>query len=182
MDVVTVSESEHRLTLDVTVAAVNSLDDEDFDLRRLLQEAGFSRAAHASQASVTRLARRLQALTPLLRSLPDHSAATASPLVNEELTELDLTPAIVDHDDVGPHLHWTPPTAPFDDQVVTDVLLTVAREVCDHGTTRFGRCAAEGCDHLFYDATRNRSRRFCADPRCASRTHTADHRARQRAG
>ena len=37
------------------------------------------------------------------------------------------------------------------------------------------------CDHLFYDATRNGSRRFCSDPRCASRTHTADHRARQRA-
>ncbi|MEO6571207.1 MAG: CGNR zinc finger domain-containing protein [Ilumatobacteraceae bacterium] len=31
---------------------------------------------------------------------------------------------------------------------------------------------------MFYDATKNRSRRFCSDPRCASRTHTAAHRAR----
>ncbi|MGL4297698.1 MAG: CGNR zinc finger domain-containing protein, partial [Candidatus Neomicrothrix subdominans] len=49
------------------------------------------------------------------------------------------------------------------------------------GTARFGQCDASGCDWLFYDATRNRSRRFCSDPRCASRTHTADHRARRRA-
>lgn len=26
----------------------------------------------------------------------------------------------------------------------------------DHGTDRFGRCAADDCEHLVYDATRNR--------------------------
>ena len=78
------------------------------------------------------------------------------------------------------HIHWTPSTASFDDQVIADILMALAQEVCDHGTKRFGRCAATDCDHLYYDATRNGSRRFCADPRCASRTHTADHRARRR--
>ena len=73
------------------------------------------------------------------------------------------------------------PRRPFDDQVIADFLMALSQEVCDHGTTRFGVSAATDCDHLFFDATRNGSRRFCADPRCASRTHTADHRARQRA-
>ena len=84
------------------------------------------------------------------------------------------------HDGAPLHIHWTPSTATFDDQVIADILMALAQEVCDHGTTRFGRCAATDCDHLYYDATRNGSRRFCSDPRCASRTHTADHRARRR--
>jgi len=86
----------------------------------------------------------------------------------------------VAHDGAGPHLHWTPTTATFDQQVVADVLMALAHELCDNGTNRFGRCAASGCDDLFYDGTRNRSRRFCDDPKCASRTHTAQHRARRR--
>lgn len=31
-----------------------------------------------------------------------------------------------------------------------------------------------------FDTTRNRSRRFCSDSRCAGRTHTVERRARQR--
>jgi len=71
-------------------------------------------------------------------------------------------------------------TASFDDQVIADMLMAICFDVCEHGTTRFGVCAAADCEHLFYDATRNGSRRFCSDPRCASRTHTAEHRARRR--
>ena len=73
----------------------------------------------------------------------------------------------------------------FDAQGVDELVsisMALAQELCDNGTIRFGRCGAADCDQLFYDGTRNRSRRFCADPRCASRTHTADHRARQRNG
>ena len=67
----------------------------------------------------------------------------------------------------------------FDDQVMADFLMALANELCDNGTKRFGRCAADDCDRLFYDTSRNGSRRFCSDPRCASRTHTADHRKRK---
>jgi predicted RNA-binding Zn ribbon-like protein len=101
--------------------------------------------------------------------------------VNDQLAALTITPSVTDHDGSGLHIHWTPAAGRFDDQVVADVMMALAQELCDHGTTRFGTCAASGCSHLFYDSTRNRSRRFCADPRCASRTHTAVHRARRRA-
>ena len=180
MQVSSTNESEVRLTLEAVAAMVNGLDDDEFDLRAALVARGFSRAGAASAASVDRLHDRIADLADLVRSLPGATVDDAARRVNEELTELAIAPHVTDHDEVGPHIHWTAPTATFDSQVVTDVLMSLALELCDNGTERFGRCGAEGCDDLFYDTTRNRSRRFCDDPRCASRTHTADHRARRR--
>jgi len=181
MQLVSVSRSEISITLETTVAMVNALDDATLDARASLGAAGFSRAPQASPASIERLSKRLVELAPLFRALPDLTLDEAGARVNEELTELPIAPSVVDHDGVGPHLHWTPATARFDDQVVADIVMALAQELCEQGTVRFGRCGATDCEHLFYDATRNRSRRFCADPRCASRTHTADHRARHKA-
>lgn len=172
---------EHRVTLDAMVDLRNALtDDPSTDLRDLLAAAGFSRARDASAASVMRVAQRFDALDSFLTALPDLDTEHASARITEELTELPITPSIVDHDGAGPHIHWTPATARFDDQVLADIFMALAHEVCDNGTIRFGVCGADDCEHLFYDATRNRSKRFCADPRCASRTHTADHRKRKR--
>lgn len=180
MYVSSVSQSEIRLTLEVTVDIANALDTDCLDTRRVLDEAGFSRAAEASEASVQRVTARMRALLPLLRDLPSAKQQAITDRVNDELKELPISPAVVDHHGIGPHIHWTPIGATFDDQIITDVLMAVAQELCDNGTSRFGSCAATDCDDLFYDGTRNRSKRFCSDPRCANRTHTADHRARLR--
>ena len=179
MYVASVTENEHRITLAVMVDITNALGDHDLDPRALLTDAGFSRAPDASAASMRRVVERMTALAPFLVQLPGLDAGEAGARVTEELTEISITPSVVDHGDVGPHIHWTPATATFDDQMMADVLMALAEEICDDGTVRFGICGADGCDHLFYDATRNRSKRFCSDPRCASRTHTADHRRRR---
>lgn len=180
MQVASAQQSEIQITLEVLFDLANLYVDGDVDLRGKLHDAGFPRAKRAPAASVSRLEDRLMGLSGLIRNLPDLDVGQASVLVNEELTELAIAPSIVEHDGVGPHLHWTPATATFDDQVLADMLMAVAHELCDNGTIRFGRCGAEDCEDIFYDGTRNRSRRFCDDPRCASRTHTADHRARQK--
>jgi predicted RNA-binding Zn ribbon-like protein len=179
MYVASVTESEQRITLDTMVDLTNAFTDHDVDPRAILSDAGFSRAAEASAASLQRLVHRIAGLAPFLIDLPNLDTQTAAARVSEELTEIPITPSIVDHGGVGPHIHWTPATARFDDQVMADVLMALAYEICDNGTIRFGTCAADGCGHLFYDSTRNRSKRFCADPRCASRTHTADYRRRR---
>lgn len=180
MYVASVTESEHRITLDTMVDLHNALaDDPTADPRGILADAGFSRAPDASGASLHRLAARIRAIDHFLAQLPELDIDEASARVTEELTELPITPSIVDHGGVGPHIHWTPPTARFDDQVMADLMMALAHEICDNGTIRFGICAATDCSRLFYDATRNRSKRFCSDPRCASRTHTADHRRRR---
>ncbi len=171
--------TETRVTIEVALALVNGID--EVDVRATLLDAGFSRSGSASEASIRRLEHRLAELAVTVRALPDLELDEAVRRINEELTELPIAPAVVDHDGVGPHLHWTANTARFDDQVVADILMAFAQELCDNGTDRFGRCGAVDCESVFYDATRNHSRRFCADPRCASRTHTADHRARRAA-
>ena len=178
------TQSEIALTIDVAVEMANALTDDELDLRSSLNEAGFSRASSASEASMTRLEVRLAELVPLLEALVDATTevetAAATKRVNEQLTELRVAPAVVSHDGSAPHIHWTPASATFDDQVMTDILMALAQELVDHAAQRFGRCGAVDCAHLFFDQTKNHSRRFCSDGRCASRTHTADHRARRK--
>ncbi len=177
-------ETEVRLTLEATVDLVNSLtdplDSESAPTRELLHRHGFTRASRAPASEVARVDQRMGALLDRFNSLPDATEADTVDWVNAEIERLPIAPSAVTHDGAPLHIHWTPTTAAFDDQVLADILMALAQELCDHGTKRFGRCAASDCDHLYYDATRNGSRRFCSNPRCASRTHTADHRARRR--
>ena len=178
-------DTEIRLTLEAMVDLVNALHDavgtpEPVDVRNLLHEHRFSRAMTASVASIQRVEERIGSMARRLRSLPESEPEPTVRWINDQLSAIHITPSLTDHDGADLHIHWTPSSATFDDQVVADFLMALAQEVCDHGTSRFGTCAAAGCEHLFYDTTRNGSRRFCADPRCASRTHTADHRKRRR--
>lgn len=43
---------------------------------------------------------------------------------------------------------------------------------------RLGNCAADACDRVFLDLTKNRSRRFCSTA-CQNRVKAANHRKRQ---
>jgi hypothetical protein len=180
-------DTEVRLTIEALVDLANALADRAgdpdggaVDVRTLLHEHRFSRAAGASTAAINRVEERVGSLVERLLELPGAEPAPTVTWINAQLVGIHITPSLTDHDGADLHIHWTPDSATFDDQVVADFLMALAQEVCDHGTTRFGACAASDCEHLFYDATRNGSRRFCSDPRCASRTHTADHRARRR--
>ncbi len=178
-------DTEIRLTLEAMVDLVNALadareSDERADVRDLLHSHGFTNANAASTASIERVESRMNGLLDTLAALATAEPGPTVVWINRELAGLHITPSLTAHDGAGLHIHWTSASAAFDEQVIADVLMALGQEICDHGTERFGTCAAATCHHLFYDATRNGSRRFCADPRCASRTHTADHRARQR--
>ncbi len=180
MQIASSNISELHLTLEVAMTLMNELDQPDADVRATLDDKGFPRAVAASAASIDRLKERLRELAPLLTSLAGGDELAIRARINEELNEMPISPSIVEHDGTEAHMHWTASTATFDVQVIADILMALAEEIVTNGTIRFGRCGANDCGDLFYDRTRNRSRRFCDDPRCASRTHTADHRARQR--
>ncbi|MGB0113609.1 MAG: CGNR zinc finger domain-containing protein [Ilumatobacteraceae bacterium] len=179
-------DTEIRLTLEAMVDLLNALadgdrpDEDPADLREILVHHEFARAATAPMTAIARVEERTRAMSDVLSTLPNAEPSSITTWINTELDGIHIMPSLTEHDGAGLHIHWTPANASFDDQVVADFLMALANEVCDHGTDRFGICAATDCEHLFFDTTRNGSRRFCADPRCASRTHTADHRARQR--
>ena len=67
----------------------------------------------------------------------------------EELTELTIRPLLSDHDGSELHIHWTPPSATFDDQVMADLLMALANELEQTNRDRQGTEAdAEGCRYL----------------------------------
>ncbi len=150
-------------------------------LRAVLVEHDFLRAERATSEEVGALADRLVSIGRIVRSLPGSDLAPAVAALNGQLEACAIAPSLSAHDGFALHIHWTGPNTPFAHQVAVDLLMALAQTLCDHGTGRFGRCAADDCERVFYDTTKNRSRRFCSDPRCASRTHTAAHRARQAA-
>lgn len=182
-------DEEVRITTDTVVALVNGpIDGDDADggdgpvdpewVRQVLVEHEFVRAAEASVAEIAELVDRIGPIARLVRALPDAVLAEAVESLNHQLRACAIAPSLSAHDGSALHIHWTGAESPFAHQVVVDLLMALAQVLCDHGTDRFGRCGADGCDRVFHDTTKNRSRRFCDDPRCASRTHTAAHRAR----
>jgi len=181
-------DTEVRLTIEALVDLVNALADaaadpqgDPVDVRTLLCDHRFSRAAGASGAAIDRVEERVGSMVDTVLALPEAEPEPTVTWINAQLSGIHITPSLTAHDGADLHIHWTPTSATFDDQAIADFLMALSQEVCDHGTTRFGSCAASDCEHVFYDVTRNGSRKFCADSRCASRTHTADHRRRRRA-
>ena len=182
-------DEEVRVTVDAAVELANVVAGEPHhdveglepteQLRAVLVEHDFLRAAGADAGDLGALADRFVSIGRVVRYLPDADLADAVDALNGHLEAAAIAPSLSAHDGFALHIHWTSPSTPFAHQVAVDVLMALAQTLCDHGVERFGRCAADDCERVFYDVTKNRSRRFCSDPRCASRTHTAAHRARR---
>ncbi len=178
-------DEEVRVTVDAATAIANELTVEHAEaasaesVRAVLAEHDFLRAQSASAAELGELIDRCRPIARLIRSLPGADLAEAVESVNHQLSACAIAPSLSAHDGFALHIHWTNADSPFAHRVAVDLLMAVAQTLCDHGVDRFGRCAAEGCERVFFDTTKNRSRRFCDDSRCASRTHTAAHRARR---
>lgn len=176
-------DEERRVTADAALELANVLATPEWgaeDVRAVLIDHDFIRARHAPTADLDAFATRYRSVARLLDSLPGGDLAAAVDAVNEELADTALHPTLIEHDGAPLHIHWTGPETSFAERVVVDILMAIGQLLCEDGTERFGRCAAESCARLFFDPTKNRSKRFCSDPRCASRTHTAEHRARKR--
>jgi predicted RNA-binding Zn ribbon-like protein len=100
--------------------------------------------------------------------------------LNALLAEHPMRPEISGHDNSSWHLHAAGPGASLSAVVAAEALMGLTMTVIDLGADRFGVCNAPGCERVYLDTSRNRSRRFCSD-RCSTRVAVAAHRARQRA-
>jgi predicted RNA-binding Zn ribbon-like protein len=100
--------------------------------------------------------------------------------LNALLAAHPIRPEISGHDHTSWHLHAAGPGATLSAVVAADSLMGLTMTVIDLGADRLGVCAAPGCERVYLDTSRNRSRRFCSD-RCSTRVAVAAHRARQRA-
>lgn len=98
--------------------------------------------------------------------------------LNQLIAAYGPVPTLVVHDREPPHFHYAPDGAPAWRSVGAGCVMALATLFTEHGPDRLGLCAAEGCDHVFVDTTRNGAQRFCSRG-CANRTHVAAHRARR---
>jgi predicted RNA-binding Zn ribbon-like protein len=134
--------------------------------------------------STTQLSRKdgaqVTSVAELVRAV---ALADDEPSVRDRLNDLLALarprPYATDHDGEL-HLHYARPDAGPVEQLTTTVAMGLSQVVVQHGWQRLGVCAAESCQDVYVDTSRNASRRYCSNT-CASRSTVAAYRARQKA-
>jgi predicted RNA-binding Zn ribbon-like protein len=124
----------------------------------------------------------VRALRPRLRALwhaADDEAAAA--IVNTMLEEGAALPRLVDHDGHGLHIHATRAAAPLADRVMVEVAMAWVDVLRQDERSRMKRCAADDCEAILVDFSRNRSKRFCDVGNCGNRMNVRAFRARNAA-
>jgi predicted RNA-binding Zn ribbon-like protein len=124
-------------------------------------------------AAVLRLRSRLARLWEM-------TADEAVVLVNGLLAEANALPQLVKHDDWDYHIHATSPDAPLADRMAVDAAMAIADVIRVGEFGRLRVCAADDCEDVVVDLSKNRSRRFCSLT-CANRVNVAAFRSRRTA-
>jgi predicted RNA-binding Zn ribbon-like protein len=121
---------------------------------------------------------QVRALRPRLNRFWDLDQDEAVVLVNELLRECNALPQLVKHDHWDYHLHATPDEAPLADRMAVEAAMALVDVIRQTEYGRLQLCAADDCDDVLIDLSKNRSRRFCSTS-CSNRTNVAAFRARR---
>lgn len=147
-------------------------------LDRFLEEQRFSGSRTHTDAELA----SVRTLRTELERIWSAEEDDAVGLVNAILRRTNALPQLVRHDEWDWHLHATPPEAPLEARMATEAAMALADVIRAHELGRLRSCAAEDCDGVVLDLSRNRSRRFCDTGNCANRTHVKAYRARRAQG
>ncbi len=119
-------------------------------------------------------------LRPRLEKIWELTEDDAASLVNTLLREANALPQLVKHDIWDYHLHATPSDAPLADRMAVEAAMAFTDVIRTGQLDRLRVCAAEDCQSVHVDLSKNRSRRFCSTS-CSNRTNVAAYRTRQAA-
>ncbi|GEK79851.1 CGNR zinc finger domain-containing protein [Agrococcus baldri] len=142
-------------------------------LRRVCAEWAFPGASGATKAD----AAATWAVLPTIEAMWDAERDTVAEMANRVFKEREARPHLVRHGDFDWHLHGVRVGAPVADAVAVHAAMAFVDLVRTDDTARCKRCGDDRCERLFFDQSRNRSRRFCSTT-CQSRTNVAAFRAR----
>ncbi len=145
------------------------------DLVRFLDDQGWSGAREGDEDELD----AVRALRPRLRDLWRLDEDDLVPVLNEILTEARALPQLVDHDDIGWHIHAVPQEAPLSTRMAVEAAMAFVDVVRSGELDRLKTCAADDCEDVVVDLSRNRSRRFC-ESGCGNRENVRAYRDRQR--
>jgi predicted RNA-binding Zn ribbon-like protein len=172
-----------ELALAETAALVNTVE-LDGDTLVTLADLDDFLARHPSSGVIHRTTEELEsvrALRPRLRkfwTVKDRDEAAA--LVNQILEEADARPYLSRHDAWDWHLHVTGPNAPLADRIAADAAMAFLDLIRADALGRLRICAAEDCEDVLVDLSKNSSKRYCDTGNCGNRTNVAAYRARKR--
>ncbi len=121
--------------------------------------------------------RAVRALRPELRRLWTAAEDEQVAGVNALLARAGALPQLVRHDGWDWHLHATTPEAPLAQRMAVEAAMALVDVVRAGERSRLRTCAADDCDDVLVDLSRNRSRRFC-EGGCGNRAAVAAYRAR----
>lgn len=113
-----------------------------------------------------------------LRTFWDADLPELVTLVNELLAEHEALPQLVEHDGWGWHLHAVSSEAPLAARMAVEAAMAFVDVIRSGETDRMRLCAAEDCDGVIVDLSKNRSRRYC-DRGCGNRMAVQAYRSRR---
>jgi predicted RNA-binding Zn ribbon-like protein len=124
----------------------------------------------------------VRAIRSRLRRLWDVDGDQAVDQVNALLREYQALPQLVRHDGWGWHVHGIDAQSPLADRISVEVALAIVDLIRGEELSRLKHCAAEDCNAVLVDLSRNRSKRYCDVGNCGNRANVAAYRARKSEG
>jgi predicted RNA-binding Zn ribbon-like protein len=123
----------------------------------------------------------VRVLRPRLRkfwTIKDRDEAAA--LVNQILEEAEARPYLARHDEWDWHMHVTRPDTPLADRIAAEAAMAFLDLIRADELGRLRICAAEDCEDVLVDLSKNSSKRYCDTGNCGNRINVAAYRARKR--
>lgn len=164
----------------VNTAVMTADDDEDLAtpeaLTEFYAEWGWTGRHDGDDAELV----AVQALRPRLRAVwsvaEDEEAAVDE--VNALLRTGRALPQLVTHADYGWHIHATDREAPLAERMQVEAAMAFVDVIRAGELSRLRVCAADDCQDVVVDLSRNRSKRYC-DGGCGNRLAAAAYRSRR---
>jgi predicted RNA-binding Zn ribbon-like protein len=168
--------------LQAAVALVNSTDAPGDPLGSVEDLAAFLASwsytgRHDATPDELEAVRRLR---PSLKTLLLAERDEAVEIVNGMLARAKALPQLQRHDQWDWHVHAVEPDRPLDERVVVETAMAMIDVIRADEMSRLASCAADDCEDVVLDLSRNRSRRYCSTT-CGNREAVAAYRARQKA-
>ncbi len=122
----------------------------------------------------------VRALRPRLRAvwLAAHDEEAVVAEVNDLLRAGRALPQLVEHDDYGWHIHATDSDATLAQRMQVEAAMAFVDVIRAGELSRLRVCAAQDCDDVLVDLSRNRSKRYC-EGGCGNRLAAAAYRSRR---
>lgn len=118
-------------------------------------------------------------LRPRLRSLLLAERDEAATMVNTMLAEAHALPRLVRHEGADWHIHAVADDSPLPARILVETAMAMVDLIRADELSRLATCAADDCEDVVLDLSRNRSRRYCSI-QCSNREAVAAYRARRR--